>query len=92
MRLALTHDTLLEPGNWNLFKKIRSSAFIPSLPIPLPIRTPASQSQVTPTPRDTRAIENLFIRWMRAALIVALAGLWSLALWVIVDALRLIFS
>ncbi|MBF0417441.1 MAG: hypothetical protein HQL86_04245 [Magnetococcales bacterium] len=94
MRLALTHGIFLEPENWTFFKKIRPSAFIPTLPVSWPVRVPDSTTAVQPITRQPRAlsIDALFIRWMRVALIGALVALWSLAGWVIVDALQRIFS
>ncbi|MBF0260366.1 MAG: hypothetical protein HQL97_00840 [Magnetococcales bacterium] len=94
MRLALHHGTLLEPENWTIFKKIRPSAFIPALPVSWPVSLPAKSDALKPTARKQRAasLDTLFIRWMRVALIAALAALWSLAGWVIVDALRMIFA
>lgn len=94
MRLALHHGTLLEPENWSIFKKIRPSALIPALPVSWPVSIPAKTAAPKAPARKRRVptLDTLFIRWMRMALIAALVALWSLAGWVVVDALRMIFA
>ncbi|MBF0213561.1 MAG: hypothetical protein HQM00_08355 [Magnetococcales bacterium] len=105
MRLALTNGNLTDPESWTLIKKIRPSAFLPSLPfrarllerlnalIAAPVQPATETLSTLPASRrpTQTTLAGRFTRWMEKALIGALFSFWMLALWVVFDALRLIF-
>ncbi|MBF0270752.1 MAG: hypothetical protein HQL98_01585 [Magnetococcales bacterium] len=104
MRLVLTNGNIIDPESWSLLKKIRSATRTPAIPFKARLLGLLSELVTAPTAPQTEAapvslrlapppvtLTTRFIFWMEKALMGALLALWSLAIWVMFDGLRLLF-